>query len=128
MTTPLSSFIDVSPQSDFPIQNLPYGSFSTTVHGKRRVGVALGDWVMVSGTDIILPSGQIKLPDQERPVFSACHKLDFELETGFIIGKSSQVGQPIPIESAWDHIFGMVLFNDWSARDLPMGVCPVRTI
>lgn len=74
--------------------------------------------VIVSGTDIVRPSGQIKLPDSERPIFSACRKLDFELETGFIVGKSSQLGQPVPIENAWDHIFGMVLFNDWSARDL----------
>lgn len=74
--------------------------------------------VIVSGTDIVRPSGQIKLPDSERPVFSACRKLDFELETGFIVGKSTQLGQPVPIENAWDHIFGMVLFNDWSARDL----------
>ena len=74
--------------------------------------------VIVSGTDIVRPSGQIKLPDSERPVFSACRKLDFELETGFIVGKSSQLGQPVSIENAWDHIFGMVLFNDWSARDL----------
>ncbi len=74
--------------------------------------------VIVSGTDIVRPSGQIKLPDSERPVFSACRKLDFELETGFIVGKSSQLGQPVQIENAWDHIFGMVLFNDWSARDL----------
>ena len=74
--------------------------------------------VIVSGTDIVRPSGQIKLPDSERPVFSACRKLDFELETGFIVGKASQLGQPVPIENAWDHIFGMVLFNDWSARDL----------
>lgn len=74
--------------------------------------------VIVSGTDIVRPSGQIKLPDSERPVFSACRKLDFELETGFIVGKSSQLGQPVSIENAWDHIFGMVLLNDWSARDL----------
>lgn len=74
--------------------------------------------VVVSGTDIVRPSGQIKLPDSERPVFSACRKLDFELETGFIIGQPNQLGEPISIEHAWDHIFGMVLFNDWSARDL----------
>lgn len=74
--------------------------------------------VIVSGTDIVRPSGQIKLTESERPVFSACRKLDFELETGFIIGKPNLLGQPISIEHAWDHIFGMVLFNDWSARDL----------
>ena len=74
--------------------------------------------VIVSGTDIVRPSGQIKQPDSERPVFSPCRKLDFELETGFIIGQPNQLGEPISIEQAWDHIFGMVLFNDWSARDL----------
>ncbi|MEK5750302.1 fumarylacetoacetate hydrolase family protein, partial [Acinetobacter nosocomialis] len=74
--------------------------------------------VIVSGTEIVRPSGQIKLPDSTRPVFSACRKLDFELETGFIIGKPNHLGEPIAIENAWDHIFGMVLFNDWSARDL----------
>ena len=74
--------------------------------------------VVVSGTQVRRPSGQIKLPDQERPIFSACRKLDFELETGFIVGKNTQLGQPVAIEEAWQHIFGMVLFNDWSARDI----------
>ena len=243
MTHQLKSFIEVAQDSDFPIQNLPYGVFSETAEGTRRIGVALGEWVVdlaaleahgylalqsgeqyfnqptlnkfidsgksswskvraelqkllsadnaelrdnsalreqvffkqanvtlhlpvhvpgytdfysskehatnvgcmfrdpknallanwselpvgyngrassviVSGTDIVRPSGQIKLPNEERPQFSACRKLDFELETGFIIGKQNQLGQPISIENAWDHIFGMVLFNDWSARDL----------
>lgn len=243
MTRHLKSFIEVAQDSDFPIQNLPYGVFSETAEGTRRIGVALGEWVVdlaaleahgylalqsgeqyfnqptlnkfidsgksswskvraelqkllsadnaelrdnsalreqvffkqanvtlhlpvhvpgytdfysskehatnvgcmfrdpknallanwselpvgyngrassviVSGTDIVRPSGQIKLPNEERPQFSACRKLDFELETGFIIGKQNQLGQPITVENAWDHIFGMVLFNDWSARDL----------
>ncbi|MGO3858741.1 MAG: fumarylacetoacetase [Neisseriaceae bacterium] len=74
--------------------------------------------VVVSGTDIVRPSGQIKLPDQERPVFSACRKLDIELETGFIVGKTTQLGETISIDDAEAHIFGMVLLNDWSARDL----------
>lgn len=74
--------------------------------------------VIVSGTDVVRPSGQIKLPNAERPQFSPCRKLDFELETGFIVGKPNNLGEPIAIENAWDHIFGMVLFNDWSARDL----------
>jgi fumarylacetoacetase len=74
--------------------------------------------VIVSGTDIVRPSGQIKLPNDERPVFSATRKLDFELETAFIVGKPTQLGQPISINNAWDHIFGMVLLNDWSARDI----------
>ena len=243
MTHPLKSFIDVARNSDFPIQNLPYGIFSETKDGVRRAGTAIGEWVLdlaaleakgylkiqdgvsyfaestlnkfiesgkanwskirtelqdllsadnaelrdnqvlrdqvffkqadvtlhlpvhipgytdfysskehatnvgcmfrdpknallpnwselpvgyngrassviVSGTDIVRPSGQIKLPNAERPQFSPCRKLDFELETGFIVGKSNNLSEPIAIENAWDHIFGMVLFNDWSARDL----------
>lgn len=74
--------------------------------------------VVVSGTPVLRPNGQIKLPDQERPIFSACRKLDFELETGFIIGQPSKLGSPIACENAENHIFGMVLLNDWSARDL----------
>ena len=74
--------------------------------------------VVVSGTDLVRPSGQIKLQNEERPVFSACRKLDFELETGFIVGKATALGEPIAIEEAENHIFGMVLLNDWSARDI----------
>ncbi|EOX9162668.1 fumarylacetoacetase [Acinetobacter baumannii] len=239
----MKSFIKVAGDSDFPIQNLPYGVFSLSPDGERHIGVALGDWVVdlavleangflkikddetyfnqptlnkfigtgksnwrkirkelqnlllednptlrddlkllekvlfnqssvtlhlpieilgytdfysskehatnvgcmfrdpknallsnwselpvgyngrassvvVSGTDIIRPSGQIKLTDNERPTFSASKKLDIELETGFIIGKENNLGEPISIENAWDHIFGMVLLNDWSARDI----------
>ena len=75
--------------------------------------------VFVSGeADIVRPSGQLKPNDSERPVFSACKRLDFELEMAFIVGKPNKIGEPIAIENAWDHIFGMVLFNDWSARDI----------
>lgn len=75
--------------------------------------------VFVSGsTNIVRPSGQLKPNDNERPIFSACKRLDFELETAFIVGQPNKIGQPIAIENAWDHIFGMVLFNDWSARDI----------
>ncbi|SAK52494.1 fumarylacetoacetase [Caballeronia catudaia] len=74
--------------------------------------------VVVSGTKVRRPNGQIKLPSDERPVFSACRKLDIELETGFIVGKSNVLGEPIPCEDAEAHIFGMVLLNDWSARDI----------
>ncbi|WP_338563439.1 fumarylacetoacetase [Acinetobacter sp. KS-LM10] len=243
MSNTHTSFIEISKDSDFPIQNLPYGVFSTSAQGAKKIAVAIGEWVLdlttleekglitvsegdrvfnsetlnkfiesgkanwskarasiqnllnadnptlrdndelrasvffkqtevimhlpvhipgytdfysskehatnvgsmfrdpknallpnwselpvgyngrassviVSGTDIVRPSGQIKLPNEDRPTFSPCRKLDFELETGFIIGKPSDLGAPISIENAWDHIFGMVLFNDWSARDL----------
>jgi fumarylacetoacetase len=74
--------------------------------------------VVVSGTPVRRPNGQIKLPDQERPVFTACRKLDIELETGFIVGVPNALGEPIPIGQAEQHIFGMVLLNDWSARDI----------
>jgi fumarylacetoacetase len=74
--------------------------------------------VVVSGTPIRRPNGQIKLPDDEMPIFGACRKLDFELETGFIVGKATDLGESIKIDDAPAHIFGMVLLNDWSARDL----------
>ncbi|WP_042299641.1 fumarylacetoacetase [Paraburkholderia kururiensis] len=74
--------------------------------------------VVVSGTPVRRPNGQLKLPEQERPVFGACRKLDIELETGFFIGCGSALGEPIACETAEDHIFGMVLLNDWSARDI----------
>lgn len=242
MTQHLATFLEIAPQSDFTIHNLPYGIFSETPQGNKRVGVAIGDWVIdlahletqgllpncipncfsqtslnkfietgkqnwhyirqtlqdllsvdnptlrdhpelrqkvlfeqsavhlhlpiqvsgytdfysskehatnvgtmfrdpknallpnwselpvgyngrassviVSGKEITRPSGQIKLADQDRPVFSATRKLDFELETAFIVGKTTELGEPIAIENAWEHIFGMVLLNDWSARDI----------
>jgi fumarylacetoacetase len=74
--------------------------------------------VIVSGTPVRRPNGQIKLPDAERPIYGACRKLDIELEMGFIIGAESELGEAIPCEQAEAHIFGMVLLNDWSARDI----------
>ncbi|MEN3293166.1 MAG: fumarylacetoacetase [Burkholderiales bacterium] len=74
--------------------------------------------VVVSGTPVQRPNGQLKAPTAERPVFGPCRKLDIELETGFIIGKGNALGSPIACEDAEDHIFGMVLLNDWSARDI----------
>ncbi|WP_144110174.1 fumarylacetoacetase [Paraburkholderia sp. BCC1886] len=74
--------------------------------------------VVVSGTPVRRPNGQLKLPDQERPVFGACRKLDIELETGFVIGRGNELGEPIACADAEAHIFGMVLLNDWSARDI----------
>ncbi|MET0962661.1 MAG: fumarylacetoacetase [Noviherbaspirillum sp.] len=73
--------------------------------------------VIASGTPVRRPNGQIKLPDQERPVFTACRKLDIELEMGFIVGVPNGLSEPVPCEQAERHIFGMVLLNDWSARD-----------
>ena len=74
--------------------------------------------VIVSGTDVIRPSGQLKPNADERPIFSPCKRLDFELETAFVVGRGNDIGQPIAVDAATDHIFGMVLLNDWSARDI----------
>lgn len=238
----LSSFISVDADSDFPIQNLPFGIFSTHTHPNKRVGVAIGEFVLdlavieaadllrvqvnpvfnqatlnsfialgkpvwqearkkisellradhprlrddtalrakalipmhevqmhmpmqvsgytdfyssrehatnvgmmfrdpanallpnwlhlpvgyngrassvvVSGTEIRRPMGQVKAPTDEVPRYAACAKLDFELEMAFIVGAESALGQPIKIEHAHDFMFGMVLLNDWSARDI----------
>jgi fumarylacetoacetase len=238
----LSSFIPVDADSDFPIQNLPFGIFSTHAHPNKRVGVAIGEFVLdlavieaadllrvqvnavfnqptlnsfialgqpvwqearkkisellhadqprlrddaalrakalipmhevqmhmpiqvsgytdfyssrehatnvgmmfrdpanallpnwlhlpvgyngrassvvVSGTEIRRPMGQVKAPNDEAPRYAACAKLDFELEMAFIVGAESALGQPIKIEHAQEFMFGMVLLNDWSARDI----------
>ena len=74
--------------------------------------------IVVSGTDIVRPSGQRKGPDDPAPVFGPSVRLDIEAELGFIVGTGSALGDPIPVEEAWRHLFGVVLFNDWSARDI----------
>jgi fumarylacetoacetase len=241
-TPTLKSFIPVDPSSDFPIQNLPFGIFSTRQSPELRVGVAIGEWVLdlaalekiglltpcsqpvfnkpalndfialgrlvwrstrsqislllrsdhprlrddvqlrasalipmheaimhlpitvsgytdfysskehatnvgsmfrdpanallpnwlhlpvgyngrassivVSGTDIRRPMGQVKPPSAEQPLFSACGKLDFELETAFIVGSNTALGESVSVNDAEELMFGMVLLNDWSARDI----------
>jgi fumarylacetoacetase len=238
----LKSFIDVDATSDFPIQNLPYGVFSTPDSAQRRVGVAIGDFVLdlamleaegllkagepgifaqdslnafmalgpkiwsatrarisellrhdnatlrdnaafrqrallprkevqlhmpfavagytdfysskehatnvgvmfrgkdnalqpnwlhipiayngrastvvVSGTPIIRPQGQLKPPNVEVPSFGPCKRLDFELEMGVVIGQPSPMGGMLNEQQAEEMIFGFVLLNDWSARDI----------
>lgn len=74
--------------------------------------------IVVSGTPIRRPHGQVLPKGEEIPVFQASTRLDFELEMAFIIGKESNLGNPISTNEAEDYIFGMVLFNDWSARDI----------
>jgi fumarylacetoacetase len=242
---PNRSFIDVSPESHFPIQNLPYGVFRPKDGGPARVGVAIGDWVLdlaalaeaglldtpllagrayfdrpalnafmaagrpawlearaaighllaagtatlrddaalraralrpltavelllpcdigdytdfyssrehatnvgtmfrgrenalmanwlhlpvayhgrassvvVSGTPVTRPSGQTKADEAAAPTFGPSRLLDFELEMGFFVGPGNELGRPVPVEEAADHIFGLVLVNDWSARDI----------
>lgn len=234
----MRSFIDVSPESDFPIQNLPYGIFLPNGSTRARPGTALGDWVVdldalekahllptkvfsgtslnafmaagketwtlvrttlqsllsendsrlrddmdlrslalfprtavkmllpaqigdytdfyssrehatnvgtlfrdpdnallpnwlhlpvayhgrsssivVSGTEIRRPKGQTKADDAD-PVFGPSRLLDFELEVGFFTGPGTTIGESVSIEKATEHIFGFVLVNDWSARDI----------
>jgi fumarylacetoacetase len=74
--------------------------------------------VVVSGTPVLRPNGQKKKPDAAQPVCGPSERLDFELETAFVVGVGNALGEPIPVERAPSHVFGMVLLNDWSARDL----------
>ncbi len=74
--------------------------------------------VVVSGTDIRRPLGQIKPPGAESPVFAPCGKLDIELEMGAVVGLPSKIGSPLSVAEADAMIFGFVLLNDWSARDI----------
>lgn len=74
--------------------------------------------VVVSGTPIKRPTGQILLPGTKTPTFSPCRKLDMELEMGAFICKENEMGTSIDIKEAKEYIFGVVLLNDWSARDI----------
>jgi len=74
--------------------------------------------VVVSGTDIIRPCGQRKGPDDPAPVFGPTVRLDVEAELGFVVGVGSVLGRPVPAAAFADYVFGVVLVNDWSARDL----------
>jgi fumarylacetoacetase len=73
--------------------------------------------IVLSGTSVRRPLGQIKQPEQD-PIFSPCRQLDFELEVGCFIGNGNNRGEPISVDEAENHVFGMVLVNDWSARDI----------
>ncbi|MCU7613030.1 fumarylacetoacetase [Chryseobacterium sp. GMJ5] len=74
--------------------------------------------IVVSGTDINRPKGQTKPADAEKPIFGPSKQLDFELEMAFILNKNTEMGESISTKEAEDAIFGMVVFNDWSARDI----------
>ncbi|GAA1153016.1 fumarylacetoacetase [Streptomyces hebeiensis] len=74
--------------------------------------------VVVSGTDVVRPSGQRKAPADPAPVFGPSVKLDIEAEVGFVVGAPSRQGVPVPQSAFRDHVFGLCLLNDWSARDL----------
>jgi fumarylacetoacetase len=74
--------------------------------------------VVVSGTPIRRPRGQAKPPDADKPSFGPSRRLDIELELGFVVGTPSRLGEPVPTGAFADHVFGVVLVNDWSARDI----------
>jgi fumarylacetoacetase len=74
--------------------------------------------VVVSGTPVVRPCGQAKGPDDEAPRFGPTRKLDLELELGFVVGVGSTLGEPVAGSAFRDHVFGVVLVNDWSARDI----------
>ena len=90
--------------------------------------------VVVSGTDVRRPHGQRKPPDAEAPVHGPSTRLDIELELGVVVGAPSALGEPVPVARALDHVFGLVLVNDWSARDLqaweyqPLGPVPGQVV
>ena len=117
-----------------------YTDFYTSLHHARNVGRAIKPedpdslvssnfrWlpiayhgrassVVISGTDFHRPMGQALAPGATEPVYGPCARLDFELEMGFFVGPGNALGRPVPLAEAPEHIFGMVLLNDWSARD-----------
>ena len=87
-------------------QHLPIG-----YHG--RAGT-----VRVSGTPVVRPSGQRKAPADDAPTFGPSRRLDLEAEVGFVVGTPSPLGEPVPLGAFPEHVFGVCLVNDWSARDL----------
>lgn len=114
-----------------------YTDFYTSIHHARNVGRVIRpdnpltpnfQWlpiayhgrassVVISGTPFHRPLGQAMPPGAQAPVYGPCRRLDYELEMGFFVGPGNEMGRPVPISKAEDHIFGMCLLNDWSARD-----------
>jgi fumarylacetoacetase len=115
-----------------------YTDFFAGIHHARRVGAVFRPdspllpnykWVpigyhgrassiVVSGTPVVRPDGQRKGADDGPPVFGPSQRLDYELEMGAIVGTGNRLGEPVQAVEAGDHLFGMVLLNDWSARDV----------
>jgi len=95
------------------VNALPPNWFSMPIAYNGRAST-----VVVSGTEIHRPLGQIKPSGEELPVFSPCRRLDIELEIGAVVGMPTVMGQPVTVAEAEEKIFGYVLLNDWSARDI----------
>lgn len=127
-------------ETHLPVKIGDYTDFYASIHHARNIGAMLrgpgnelmpnykhlpvayhgrASSVIVSGTPVARPSGQTCPPGSAQPVFGPSKALDFELEMGiFIGGKTNMVGQPIRMTDAEKNLFGMVLLNDWSARDI----------
>ena len=125
-------------EMQLPAQIGDYTDFYASIHHATRVGklfrpdnpllpnykyVPIGyhgraSSIVVSGQEIRRPSGQTKPPSAIEPVFGPSRSLDYELEVGLFVGPGNALGQPIPIDQADEHIFGLCLLNDWSARDI----------
>ena len=121
-----------------PVAIGDYSDFYTGIHHATNVGRILRPdnpllpnykWVpigyhgrassiVVSGTPVRRPLGQLKAPDAPAPTFGASKRLDYEAELGFITGAGNRLGEGVRIAKALDHVFGVVLLNDWSARDI----------
>ena len=134
------SLISISNISmEMPIEIGDYTDFYSSIEHATNVGTMLRDpdnallpnWkyipvgyhgrsssIILSGQEIHRPKGQQKPKDDEPPVFGPCKLLDFELEMGFVTYDGKPLGDSISTAEADDYIFGMVLFNDWSARDI----------
>lgn len=117
-----------------------YTDFYSSIHHATNVGIMFRDknnalfpnWkhlpvgyhgrassVVISGTPIRRPNGQTCPVEGAAPVFGPCRLMDFELEVAFFVGgPPTKLGEPVPVKEAHEHIFGMVLMNDWSARDI----------
>ena len=74
--------------------------------------------IVVSGTPIVRPHGQIEAAGRDAPVFGPSQRLDYELELGIVVARGNALGSPMPIDDAEHHVFGLALFNDWTARDI----------
>jgi fumarylacetoacetase len=115
-----------------------YTDFFTSIHHATNIGKLFRpdnpllpnyEWVPIayhgrsssigiSGQSVSRPVGQLKQADRDQPIVAPSRKLDYELEVGIFVGAGNPLGQPVPIEQAEDHIFGLCLLNDWSARDI----------
>lgn len=126
-------------ETHMPVQIGDYTDFYSSKEHATNVGIMFRDpanallpnwlWIPVgyhgrassvipSGQDVIRPKGQIKPDDNADPIYAPSRQIDFELEMGFITFDGKPLGQQITTAEAEDHIFGLCLFNDWSARDI----------